>query len=143
MVSAMHCPLTHRSSDIGHVTDPCNSVTGHQSGKPEAALGKPALSVVAGRLEGMDKDEELLRGRVYGQDHDHPRPGPVPGRVYAELVGGPLDGLLLDITGWTADEIQTGVSLQTELGQFGAGGRALYDPRPGERNRWDWSGDTP
>lgn len=34
----------------------------------------------------------------------------------AELVGGPLDGLLLDITGWTADEIQTGVALMTELG---------------------------
>lgn len=76
---------------------------------------------------------ELLRGRVYGADHDHP--GPLPHRDYAELVGGPLDGLLLDITGWTADEIQTGVALMTELGQFGAGGRALYDPRPGERNR--------
>lgn len=71
----------------------------------------------------MDRDEELLNGRVYGEDHDHSRPGPKPG--------------------WTADEIQTGVSLQTELGQFGAGGRALYDRRPGERNRWDWSGDTP
>ncbi|MEU7261719.1 hypothetical protein AB0B21_38880 [Streptomyces rimosus] len=90
----------------------------------------------------MDGDEELLRGRICGEDHDHPRPGPKPGRAYAELVGGPLDGLLLDITGWTADEIQTGVALTTELGQF-PGGRALYDPRPGERNRWDWSGDSP
>ncbi|MCQ9134571.1 hypothetical protein [Streptomyces hilarionis] len=90
----------------------------------------------------MDRDDEqLLRGRVYGTDHDHP--GPLPHRDYAELVGGPLDGLLLDITGWTADEIQTGVALMTELGQFGPGGRALYDPRPGERNRWDWSGDSP
>ncbi|WP_331725052.1 hypothetical protein [Streptomyces sp. NBC_00040] len=88
----------------------------------------------------MDRDEELLRGRVYGTDHDDPNPGPRPGRDYAELVGGPLDGLLLDITGWTADEIQTGVALMTELGQFGPGGRALY---PGERGRWDWSGDTP
>ncbi|MGW1553002.1 hypothetical protein [Streptomyces sp. NPDC002346] len=81
----------------------------------------------------------FLRGRVYGQDHDHPRPGParcLPGRDYAELVGGPLDGLLLDITGWTADEIQTGAALMTELGQIGPGGRALYDPRPGARNRW-------
>ncbi|MER7039079.1 hypothetical protein OHB31_01500 [Streptomyces microflavus] len=90
----------------------------------------------------MDRDEGLLRGRIYGEDHDHPRPGPKPGRTYAELVGGPLDGLLLDITGWIADEIQTGVALMTELGQF-PGGQALYDPRPGERNRWDWSGDTP
>ncbi|MGW3209041.1 hypothetical protein [Streptomyces sp. NPDC001135] len=91
----------------------------------------------------MDRDEELLRGRVYGEDHDHPRPGPKPGRAYAELVGGPLDGLLLDITGWTQDEIDTGVILQTELGQFGAGGRAMYDPRPGDPARFDWTGDTP
>ncbi|GHD75492.1 hypothetical protein GCM10010336_51380 [Streptomyces goshikiensis] len=65
----------------------------------------------------MDRNEELLRGRVYGADHDHP--GPLPHRDYAELVGGPLDGLLLDITGWTVDEIQTGVALMTELGQCG------------------------
>ncbi|MGW7261497.1 hypothetical protein [Streptomyces sp. NPDC054834] len=54
---------------------------------------------------------------------DHP--GPMPGRCYAELVGGPLDGLLLDITGWRPEEIGDGVSLLTELGQFGPGGRAL------------------
>ncbi|WP_411123807.1 hypothetical protein [Streptomyces sp. x-19] len=91
----------------------------------------------------MDKDEELLCGRVYGGDHDHPRPGPKPGRAYAELVGGPLDGLLLDITGWTQDQIDSGVALQTELGRFGVGGRATYDPRPGDSARFDWSGDTP
>lgn len=96
----------------------------------------------------MDRDEELLRGRVYGQDHDDPRQGPQPGRDYAELVGGPLDGLLLDITGWTKGEMDTGVALPTELGHFGAGGRAMYDPRPsgprpGDRRRWDWSGDRP
>ena len=33
-----------------------------------------------------------MRGRIYGADHDHP--GAKPGRRYAELVGGPLDGLL-------------------------------------------------
>lgn len=26
---------------------------------------------------------------------------------YAKLVGGPLDGLLLDITGWTQDKVGT------------------------------------
>ncbi len=91
----------------------------------------------------MDRDEELLRGRIYGEDHDHPRPGPKPGRRYAELVGGPLDGLLLDITHWTPREVREGAVLMTGLGQFGPGGRALYDPRPGEANRWDWSGDAP
>ncbi|CAL9669321.1 hypothetical protein ACWDV7_26415 [Streptomyces sp. NPDC003362] len=87
------------------------------------------------------EDEQLLRGRVYGADHDHP--GPKPGQRYVELVGGPLDGLLLDITGWTQDEIDTGVALPTELGRFGAGGRALYDPRRGDPHRFDWTGDTP
>lgn len=91
----------------------------------------------------MDRDEELLRGRVYGADHDDPRRGPQPGHTYAQLVGGPLDGLLLDVTGWTPDELGTGVALPTELGRFGGGGRALYDPRPGDRGCWDWSGDTP
>lgn len=90
----------------------------------------------------MDRDEELLRGRVYGQDHDDPRQGPQPGRAYAELVGGPLDGLLLDITGWTKTERAAGAALETELGKFG-GGRALYGPRPGQPTRWDWSGDSP
>jgi hypothetical protein len=90
----------------------------------------------------MDRDDEqLLSGRVYGQDHD--RPGPRPGRRYAELVGGPLDGLLLDITGWTPAEIGTGAALPTELGHFGAGGRAMYIPRPGDPHRFDWDGDVP
>ncbi|MGW0209646.1 hypothetical protein ACWDZ8_28965 [Streptomyces sp. NPDC003233] len=90
----------------------------------------------------MDNDDEqLLRGRVYGQDHD--QPGPRPGQHYVELVGWPLDGLLLDITNWRQDEIDTGVALPTELGQFGAGGRAVYDPRRGDPGRFDWSGDRP
>ncbi len=86
-------------------------------------------------------DEELLRGRVYGTDHDDP--GPRPGRLYRELVAGPLDGLLLDVTGWTAEELADGVALLTEIGAFGAGGRAHYEPRPGDPLRWDWCGDTP
>ncbi|MFF1400186.1 hypothetical protein ACFVZD_41250 [Streptomyces sp. NPDC058287] len=33
----------------------------------------------------MDRDEEqLLRRRIYGADHDHP--GPLPNRGYAESV---------------------------------------------------------
>ncbi|CAM5555951.1 MULTISPECIES: hypothetical protein [Streptomyces] len=90
----------------------------------------------------MDRyEEQLLRRRVYGADHDHP--GPRPDRCYAELVGGPLDGLLLDITGRPHEEVGTGVALATELGRFGAGGRAMYDPRPGDPTRFDWAGDTP
>lgn len=102
-----------------------------------------SLSVAAATLCRMDRDEELLRGRVYGQDHDDPRPGPRPGRVYAELVGGPLDGLLLDVTDRTPEQRAAGAALETELGRYGAGGRSLYDPRPGDPGRLDWSGDTP
>ncbi|MGW4660288.1 hypothetical protein ACWEP2_39235 [Streptomyces sp. NPDC004279] len=39
---------------------------------------------------------EFMRGRVYGADHEDA--GPRQGRVYAELVADPLDGLLLDVT---------------------------------------------
>ncbi|GAA3183676.1 hypothetical protein GCM10010451_36010 [Streptomyces virens] len=64
----------------------------------------------------MDRDDkQLLRHRVYGAGPDHP--GPRPDRRYAELVGGPLDGLLLDITGWTPDEVDTGVAPATEVGR--------------------------
>ncbi|QDN64324.1 hypothetical protein [Streptomyces sp. S1D4-14] len=73
---------------------------------------------------------------MYGNDPDHP--GPRPNRTYVELVDGPLDGLLLDVTGWEQFEIDTGVSLQTDLGQFGVDGRTMYDPR-----RFAWSGDNP
>ncbi|MFF0383025.1 hypothetical protein [Streptomyces sp. NPDC004286] len=89
----------------------------------------------------MDRNGDQMSRRVYGAEFDHP--GPRSDRCYAELVGGPLDGLLLDITGWTADEIQTGAALMTELGQFGPGGRAVYGPRPGNTARFDWTGDTP
>ncbi|MFF3768529.1 hypothetical protein ACFYYR_31235 [Streptomyces sp. NPDC001922] len=89
-----------------------------------------------------DDEQQLLRGRVYGHDHDDSDTGPGPGRTYVELVGGPLDGLLLDVTGWTTDELGAGAALPTDLGQF-HGGRALYDPRPGEAGRFYWSGDTP
>ncbi|MBL1118412.1 hypothetical protein JK364_39515 [Streptomyces sp. 110] len=98
----------------------------------------------------MNGDEQLLRGRVYGCDHDDPDPGPLPHRTYAALIGGPLDGLLLDITGWRPGEVDGGAALSTELGQF-PGGRSLYDlrsdeprtPGPGVSCRLFYSGDTP
>ncbi|MFF4874419.1 hypothetical protein ACIPQA_32980 [Streptomyces sp. NPDC090109] len=98
----------------------------------------------------MNGDEQLLRGRVYGHDHDDPDPGPKPGRTYAELVGGPLDGLLLDIHDRRSGEVDDGVALATELCRW-PGGRALYHPRPGELRkpgpgitcRLHHTGDTP
>ncbi|MDX6327970.1 MAG: hypothetical protein QOI83_353 [Streptomycetaceae bacterium] len=85
--------------------------------------------------------DELMRRRVYGADHDDPDPGPRPGHVYRELVGGPLDGLLLDVTGWTEDERAAGTALPTEIGRYGPGGRAQYGPRATDPLHWDWRGD--
>ncbi|MFI6289130.1 hypothetical protein ACIBCM_31035 [Streptomyces sp. NPDC051018] len=86
--------------------------------------------------------DELMRGRVYGADHDDPDPGPRRGHVYRELVAGPLDGLLLDVTGWTEEQLHEGAALRTEIGSFGPGGRAVYGPRAADPRRWDWQGDT-
>ncbi|MFC8957830.1 hypothetical protein ACFT8P_35210 [Streptomyces sp. NPDC057101] len=78
--------------------------------------------------------------RVYGTD-----PGeddqPQPGRTYAELTGGPLDGQLLDLTGWGEDS--DGAALLTATGHYGPGGRSLYSPDPDSPGRWVWEGDTP
>lgn len=97
------------------------------------------MSVPGAMLVNMD-EEALMRGRVYGADHDDP--GPRPGRVYRELCGGSLDGLLLDVTGWGADALADGAALPTEIGRFGSGGRAHYGPRPADPRRWDWVGDS-
>ncbi|WP_381561144.1 hypothetical protein [Streptomyces eurythermus] len=77
-------------------------------------------------------------------------PGPLPHRTCAELVGGPLDGLLLGIHGWRTGEVDDGVALATEFSRW-PGRRELYDPRPGEPRtcgpgvgcRFHYSGDTP
>lgn len=81
--------------------------------------------------------------RVYGTDHDDPHPGPQVGHRYVELVGGPLDGELLDVTTWTALEREGGAYLITEAGKYGPGGRASYAPRPSDPECWDWDGDVP
>ncbi|MFK4149906.1 hypothetical protein [Streptomyces sp. NPDC004065] len=86
-------------------------------------------------------EREFLRGRVYGADHEDAAPR--PGRTYAQLVGGPLDGLLLDITGRPAATPGGQIALPTEMGRYGAGGRALYEPRPRDARRYDWRGDIP
>lgn len=50
-------------------------------------------------------------------------------------MAGPLDGLLLDVTGWTDKQLADGAALITEIGRYG--------PRPGTPDRWDWQGDIP
>ncbi|MDT0493638.1 hypothetical protein RM717_24365 [Streptomyces griseus] len=73
--------------------------------------------------------------RVYGTEHDLPATGPQPGRTYRELTGGPLDGQLIDVTGWTDEEITTGAYLITL--------HSAYAPtisRPD--GPWVWEGDV-
>ncbi|MFJ1796846.1 hypothetical protein [Kitasatospora griseola] len=90
----------------------------------------------------MDEhDKQLPQRRVYGAEPGED-PGPEPGHEYRELVGGPLDGQLVDVTGWDADMLECGAALITPLGHYGGGGRAHYEPRPGDPDRWDWEGDT-
>ncbi|MEU5893237.1 hypothetical protein ABZ835_41350 [Streptomyces sp. NPDC047461] len=63
----------------------------------------------------MHADDQLVRGRVYGHDHGDPDPGPRPAKSYAPPMGGPLDGLLLDITRRRPEEVDEGAALSTEL----------------------------
>ncbi|MFJ8621134.1 hypothetical protein ACIRD4_35815 [Streptomyces clavifer] len=80
--------------------------------------------------------------RIYGSE-----PGEsdieVPGHRYAALIGGPLDGQLIDVTGWSRQQLVDGTALITELGAFGPGGRTHYEGRPGDLDRLHWIGDTP
>lgn len=55
----------------------------------------------------MDRDEELLRGRIYGTDHVDPNPGPRSGRGWPTRSAARWTAVAR-FTGWTADEIQTG-----------------------------------
>ena len=53
-----------------------------------------------------------------------------------ELLGGPLDGLFLDMSTLTAADIATGFALIADHGGRYPGGRALaLRPRPGQARR--------
>ncbi|GAA0540983.1 hypothetical protein GCM10010390_48670 [Streptomyces mordarskii] len=79
--------------DPGHTAEqPHHGAHSTGSGAPSEArtgvslgagpgLGCPGPARVAGggwKAGGMNGDEHLLRGRVYGCDHDDPDPGPLP-----------------------------------------------------------------
>ncbi|MFD3327949.1 hypothetical protein [Streptomyces sp. NPDC058701] len=84
-----------------------------------------------------------LDARVYCGDDGH-WAGPLPGRAYVPLLGGPLDGQLFDITGWSRDERAVGALLITDRGLFGPGGRALYKPSEADPDGpFHWDSDTP
>lgn len=60
--------------------------------------------------------------RVYGTEHDSPATGPQPGHTYHELTGGPLDEQLIEVTGWTDEQITNGAYLITPHSAYGPGG---------------------
>ncbi|MFJ8164145.1 hypothetical protein ACIRBY_24890 [Streptomyces sp. NPDC096136] len=82
---------------------------------------------------------------VYGAEADGSDTGPKPGHTYVELVGGPPDGMLLDITGWSPREVVDGALLMSDRGSFGPGGRCDYVPPEGggAAGPLVWRGDTP
>ncbi|MFE6977246.1 hypothetical protein [Streptomyces sp. NPDC057682] len=78
--------------------------------------------------------------RVYGSDETDT--GPEPGHTYRELVGGPLDGQLLDVTGWSEAMLVGGAFLMAPLSAYGPGGRASYTPDRAD-GPFVWDGDIP
>ncbi|CAM5674819.1 hypothetical protein SAVIM338S_07138 [Streptomyces avidinii] len=84
-----------------------------------------------------------MDGRVYcGDDGDWA--SPLPGRAYVALLGGPLDGRLFDVSGWSEQERAVGALLITDRGFFGRGGRALYKPSKADLSGpFLWDSDTP
>lgn len=63
---------------------------------------------------------------MYGSEHDDPAASLQPGHHYREQTGGPLDGELIEVTGWPEEEITTGAYLITPHNTYGPGGRASY-----------------
>ncbi|MGW6940845.1 hypothetical protein ACWGF3_17860 [Streptomyces xanthophaeus] len=84
-----------------------------------------------------------MDARVYCGD-DGQWAGPSPGRVYVNLLGGPLDGQLYDTTDMSPQEREVGALLITDRGFFGPGGRAFYKPSEADPGGpFLWEGDTP
>ncbi|MFD9142737.1 hypothetical protein ACFVY7_18330 [[Kitasatospora] papulosa] len=84
---------------------------------------------------------ERTRRRIYGAEPDPY--ATLPGHEYVQLLVGPLDGQLLNITGLTPEQRDIGVHLIAPHSTYGGSGRSLY--APAERLRrdgaWVWRGD--
>ncbi|MFF5900909.1 hypothetical protein ACFY8O_34035 [Streptomyces argenteolus] len=79
--------------------------------------------------------------RIWGRGPGEPG-GEAPGRRYAALIDGPLDGQRLDVTGWSVQQLLDGAALLTELGAYGPRGRSHYEGRPDDPDRLHWFGDS-
>jgi hypothetical protein len=81
----------------------------------------------------------------HDQEHHVPDTTPASGHEYVQLLGGPLDGQLVDVTGWTPEQRQTGVAMISPNSLYGdIGGRSWYGPDPDRPvpDRWVWEGDS-
>ncbi|MFJ8164196.1 hypothetical protein ACIRBY_25180 [Streptomyces sp. NPDC096136] len=67
---------------------------------------------------------------MYGLGPEEPA-GPWPGHSCVELVGGPLDGTLLDVCGWDPQGIVGHAMVMSEHDRFGPGGGSEYVPAEG------------
>lgn len=56
-----------------------------------------------------------------------------------KYVGGPLDGKVLDVSGWSAEQVATGTYEVVE----GWSARANYEPEPGDPLVWLYRGAVP
>lgn len=81
---------------------------------------------------------------MYGTEPNEPATGPQPGHTYRELTGGPLDGQLIEVTGWTDEQITGGAYLITPHSTYGPGGRSSYAPTISNPDgSWVWEGQVP
>ncbi|MEV7834949.1 hypothetical protein AB0P12_30615 [Streptomyces subrutilus] len=86
-------------------------------------------------------------GRGHGSTGVRERRGAVRPGAGARVRGAarrPLDGELLDVTGWSVAERAGGACLINDRGRYGAGGRAAYTPAEDDpQGPFRWEGDMP
>lgn len=60
-----------------------------------------------------------------------------------DLVGGPSTGRVLEVTGWSGEQLAEDALLITDRGLYRAGGRALFGPIEADpEGPFLWIGDT-
>ncbi|MFD9831928.1 hypothetical protein [[Kitasatospora] papulosa] len=85
---------------------------------------------------------ECSRRRIYGAEPDPY--ATLPGHDYVQLLGGPLDGQLLNITGLTPEQRVVGVYLIAPHTTCVPGRRVVYVPAAGRADDvWVWQGQVP
>ncbi len=102
----------------------------------------PQPTRTAATLTGMSTPHPRPTARVYGSEPDDPQAG----HDYVDLVGGPLDDLLLDVTGWSDHDRATPAPPSSPpTPTTGPARPRPYEPRPHDPHpaRFQWTGDSP